>query len=118
MANTGFDHTPASEKLSLISYNCQYADNVRLPFIKLLFSQCDFLFIQEHGRFKSTISWFHTLGKDVGVHGVSAMDEGQILRGRPHGGAAIVWHGMLRHRVTPVPWDSTRICAVSIDVLT
>ena len=97
MANTGFDHTPASEKLSLISYNCQYADNVRLPFIKHLFSQCDFLFIQEHGRFKSTLSWFHTLGKDVGVHGVSAMDEGQILRGPSASRGVFFYYGGKKH---------------------
>ena len=67
-----------SEKLSLISYNCEYADKVRLPFLEMLFSQCDFLFIQEHGLCKSNLSLFHILGKDVGVHGVSAMNEAQI----------------------------------------
>ena len=118
MASTGMENELASAKLSLISYNCQHVNNVRLPFIKMLFKQCNFLFIQEHGLFKSKLSWFHSLGKDVGVHGMSAMDEGKIIRGRPRGGVAIVWHGSLCHRVTPVPWDSTRMCAVTVDVAT
>ena len=116
MASTGLDNTPASEKLTCISYNCEYANKIRLPFLKHLFSQCAFLFIQEHGLFKSKLSWFQNLGKNVGVHGVSAMDEGRIVRGRPRGGAAIVWHGSLGNRVTPVPWDSTRLCAVTLEV--
>ena len=104
-----------TNELSVISYNCQYANELRLEFMEKLFRQCDFLFIQEHGLFKSKLSWFQILGKDVGVHGVSAMNEGQIIRGRPRGGAAIIWNGLLHHKVTPVPWDSTRMCAVTFD---
>ena len=65
LANVGLDNVPSSYKLSLISYNCEYANNVRLPFMKELYSNCDFLFIQEHGLFKSRLSWFHKLGNDV-----------------------------------------------------
>ena len=83
MANADLDNMPASEKLSLISYNCEYANNVRLPFMKELFSNCDFLFIQEHGLFKSRLSWFYNLGDNVGIHGVSAKDECQLIHGRP-----------------------------------
>ena len=107
-----------TNELSVISYNCQYANELRLEFMEKLFRQCDFLFIQEHGLFKSKLSWFQILGKDVGVHGVSAMNEGQIIRGRPRGGAAIIWNGLLHHKVTPVPWDSTRMCAVTVDFAT
>ena len=105
-----------SENLTLISYNCEYANDIRVPFMKQLFSQCDFLCLQEHGLFKSKLPWLRILGDDVCFHGVSAMDEGQLLRGRPHGGAAIVWHGGMQHQVTPVPWNSTRLCAVTVNV--
>ena len=89
--------------------------------MQTLFSQCDFLFIQEHGLYASTLSWFHSLGDTkngdpASVHGVSAMQEGVILRGRPRGGAAIVWHSRVHQNVTPVPCDSNRLCAVTVDV--
>ena len=53
MASEGLDSAPASEKLTLISYNCEYANKLRLLFLKHLFSQCAFLFIKEHGLFKA-----------------------------------------------------------------
>ena len=104
------------ENSTFLSFNCQYADNARLPYLRQLFHECDFLFIQEHGLHKSKLSWFHELGSDVGVHGVSAMDEGQVIHGRPHGGAAILWHSDMCHRVTPIPWESSRFCAVLLQV--
>ena len=56
------------ENMKITTYNCEYANNIRLPFMKNLFSECDFLFIQEHGLFQSKLSWFHTLEDGVGVH--------------------------------------------------
>ena len=56
-----------NQKLSFTSFNCEYADNVRLPYLKQLFNECDFLFVQEHGLYKSNLSWFHELGSNVGV---------------------------------------------------
>ena len=106
------------ENLSLTSYNCEHADDIRLPFMKQIFSQCDFLFIQEHGLFKSSLSWFNALGDDVCIHGVSAMDEGQLIRGRPHGGAAIMWRSTLGHHVSAISLDSKRMCAITVDVAT
>ena len=110
MDSTGF------ENLKVTTYNCEYANNIRLPFMKNLFSECDFLLIQEHGLFESKLSWFHNLEAGVGVHGVSAMKEDQLIRGRPHGGAAIIWHGALCNHVKPIPWDSTRLCAVTVNI--
>ena len=104
------------ESLTFISYNCEHADSLRLPYLKSLFHECDFLLIQEHGLFQSKLAWFNELGIDVGVHGVSAMDESQVLRGRPHGGAAIIWHKDIAHKVTPIPWESKRFCAVILEV--
>ena len=43
------------------------------------------------------------------------MDEGQIIRGRPFGGVAIIWSHDLLCKVTPIPCDSKRICAVKVD---
>ena len=99
--------------ISISSYNCQYANELRLPFFEKLFHESDFLLIQEHGLYADKLDWFSALG-DVCVHGVSAMDARRALRGRPHGGAAIVWRAALAARVEPVPWDATRMCAVEV----
>ena len=104
------------QQIKIISYNCEHADNVRLPFFKQLFEKGDFVLIQEHGLLKSKLSWFQEINENIGIHGVCAMKEDQLLRGRPHGGAAILWRGTLSNRVTPVTWDSTRCCAVTVDV--
>ena len=105
--------------LTLISYNCEYADNVRLPCLQNLFERCDFLLLQEHGLYQSKLGWLSAVGENigehgvkVGIHGVSAMDESKPLRGRPNGGAVILWHEALTGIVTPIAWDSKRFCAV------
>lgn len=102
--------------LTCITYNCEYADDVRISFLKFLYNQCDFLFVQEHGLYKSQFGWFNKLGINVGVHGVSAMDEGIALKGRPYGGAAIVWNGGINANIKPVKYESTRMCALTVNI--
>ena len=106
-----------TRNLSFTSYNCQHADDVRLPHLRELFRECDFLLIQEHGLRQSDLDWFDKIDDSRGVckHGVSAMDEGQILRGRPFGGVAIIWSHDLLCKVTAIPYDSKRFCAVKVD---
>ena len=104
-----------NKQLTIISYNCQHADNVRLPILQELFEKCDFLLLQEHSLFQSKLSWFNNIGNNIGIHGVSAMDENKPLRGRPNGGAAILWHESINGRNSPVPWDNKRFCAITYD---
>uniref|UniRef100_A0A0P4VXS2 Reverse transcriptase domain-containing protein n=1 Tax=Scylla olivacea TaxID=85551 RepID=A0A0P4VXS2_SCYOL len=103
-----------SRNLTCVSYNCEYADDLRAPFLSELYNQSDFFLIQEHGLFMSQLDWFYGVGEGVNVHGVSAMEEGRLVRGRPHGGAAILWRDSKRFRVTPVPYESKRLCAVRV----
>ena len=109
----------SNNNLSLISYNCQHANDLSLPFLQELFDDCDFLLLQEHSLFQSKFSWFNEIGnragKDkikVGIHGVSAMDDSMLLRGCPNGKAVILWNEALVGHVNPVPWESKRLCAV------
>ena len=111
-----------NKELSIISYNCEHADVKRLPFMQDLFKMCDFLLLQEHSLYKSKLPWLSAVGSNidekdvkVGIHGVSAMDEGVLLHGRPNGGAVILWHESLGGCVTPIAWDSKRFCAVTYD---
>ncbi len=43
------------------------------------------------------------------------MNERFLLKGRPRGGAAIIWKGSLNARVTQIDIEYQRICAVSIE---
>ena len=103
------------ENVTCISYNCSYANDVKLPFLKELFEQCDFLMLQEHGLYKSQFQWFDNIQNGIGKHGESAMDENQLLRGRPHGGVAILWNPKLKSKITPISCSSPRLCAVSAE---
>ena len=105
-----------SNKLTVGSYNCEHAGDTRLPFIRRLFKTCDFLCIQEHGLFKSQLDWFDKIDNWLAKHGISAMDETKALRGRPHGGVAILWNSTLANNVVPVQCESKRICAVIIQL--
>ena len=96
------------------SIYCEHADDTRLSFIKKLFSECDFLCLQEIGLYKSQFSWFDQIDKDLGMHGVRAMDYNQLLYGRPHGGVVILWKLTLKAKVVPVAYESKRVCAVII----
>ena len=106
--------TTVRNTISITSYNCEYANDIRLPFLQLLAKDSDFLLLQEHGLHKSRFEWFDKIG-DVSYHGVSAMDEKILLRGRPHGGAVILWRNTLKNRVRVVPYESKRICAVEME---
>ena len=65
------------------SFNCEHADEVRLPFFRDISKSCDFFLIQEYGLLKSKLSWFQEIGDNVGIPGVSDFKEDQLLRGRP-----------------------------------
>ena len=74
------------------------------------------LFLQEHGLYKSQFGGFDKIDNGVGKHCVSAMNENKLLRGRPNGGAVILWRKNINHKVVPVEYDSDRMCAVTVHV--
>ncbi len=41
-------HDTTSSSLTLITYNCEHADDSRVDFITYLVQKCDFLSLQEH----------------------------------------------------------------------
>ena len=103
-------------QLSCISYNCNHASDAKLPLLKELFEESDFLLLQEHGLLKCQFDWFDNIYDRMGKYGVSAMDENQLLRGRPHGGVVILWKSDLKCKIVPVKYESKRICAIIIDL--
>ena len=101
-----------SRKLSLCTYNCRHYTDQKVPYIQSLFAKCDFVLLQEHCLYKSNLQKLCNINQKFGFVGTSAMDENKILSGRPHGGCCIVWNTGIKMKVTSVPCESDRLCAV------
>ena len=71
-----------TRKLTFASYNCQIANDAKLPHLRELFQNSDFLLLQEHGLYKNQFDWFNNVSDSIAKHGVSAMDVNKILGGR------------------------------------
>ncbi len=85
--------------------------------MKQLFNQSDFLLLQEHGLYRSQFGWFYKIGIcGVGTHGVSAMNENELLSARPHGGSVIIWNQNIKAKIDPVEYNSNRACAVAVEI--
>lgn len=97
------------------SYNCRGLGPGRLEYLRETLSSSDFCFIQEHWMLADQIpSLKQKLGNNFHIHGQSGMDETILLRGRPHGGTAIIWSAKTAAIITPVLWNSRRLCAVRV----
>ena len=97
--------TSNSSKLTCITYNCEQ---------QKLYVECDCLLLQEHCLFNAQFDWFYKIHNDICFHGRSAMEETEIIMGKPYGGVAILWNRDIKNRVEPVDCHSNRICAVKI----
>lgn len=105
---------PQSVNLKVSSYNCKHFSASKLPFITELYNECTFLLLQEHCLFESRFDEFCSISKDISYCGCSAMNENQILTGRPYGGCAILWKSNLDFTITRIECTSKRICGVLV----
>ena len=77
--------------IQVSSFNCR---NIKtsLPEVKRLCDSSDLLLLQETWLANDELHLLNTLDERFYGQGVSAMDtESQVLRGRPHGGLAVLW---------------------------
>jgi hypothetical protein len=100
----------ASSKMRLSTFNCKHFKVDRLDYVKQVFAQCDFLFLQEHCLFQSNLDKLSHICSDTAYCAVSGMDEHKLLSGRPYGGCAIVWRSSLDITVTKLKCVSNRLC--------
>lgn len=106
-----------NNSLRLTTYNSHGTGPGRLPYIASLCKEYDFVLTQEHWLFNDQISLFSDYIQNISVHGVSGMDDKELLAGRPYGGCAILWNRSLTHKVTPVDCPaSNRMCAVIVQI--
>ncbi|XP_073953681.1 uncharacterized protein [Choristoneura fumiferana] len=97
---------------TLISYNCK---NIRrcIDGVKQLCSDGDVIALQETWLMPHDLSFLDTVHEEFGSTGTSAVDTAAgILRGRPHGGVALLWRKSLFQCVTVIPCANPRVCAI------
>ncbi len=97
--------------LRLVSYNCRGWTNGSIV-VRDVLADHDVCLIQEHWLFDENLHCQH-LDPDFLFHGVSGMDSGTLLRGRPFGGCGNLHRKSLSDSVSIIKFPSKRFCAIS-----
>lgn len=105
------------QDMNIVSYNCtgfvRSEPNIRDI---LSNSKVDILCLQETWLYDFQSHKMSSVSDQFLVHGVSGMDSSHdVLRGRPHGGVAILWHKSLVNKVNVIKCKSKCFCALSVD---
>ena len=104
--------------LKLISYNSTGLGLYKMDYICELLTQhnVDIMFLQETWLLPSTQNKLNGINKNYCSHGISGMDNHNLLQGRPYGGLAFLWKQSLSPSIKCVTdYKSKRICAVTIE---
>lgn len=103
--------------LNFTTYNSCGLGSGRKDYIRDLLPNSSFLLLQEHWLFDKQLDKLRAdLGKNFLLVGASGMDSNSLLHGRPYGGVAIAWHENFSGVVTPVDFESKRVCGITIKV--
>ena len=103
-----------ADSITIASYNSRGLNQSKQSYISRLLNRCDFLFIQEHWLSELQLESVGRINSGVLYPGVSGFDNSDILKGRPYGGCAILWHSNLMASVCSVVTNSSRICAARV----
>ena len=110
-------HTSKNNRLRLVSFNSTGLGESRLCYIRdmLQHGHIDILLLQETWLMNTNIHKLGTIHKDYLYHGTSAVDESQLLKGRPYGGTAILWRKEFADCVKTLDIPGTkRVSAISV----
>ena len=99
--------------MRLISFNCFGAMN-KLPVIRDLCDRADIIFLQETWCMPHELGAFDTVNADFYSFSVSAVNDSEILIGRPHGGLSILWRKSLGSMCRIVTFDDARILGLRL----
>lgn len=104
----------AIKSYKLASYNCK---NVKrsIDAIRELCRTSDLICLQETWLLPHDLSYLDSIDVNFGCTGTSAVDTtAGMLRGRPHGGVAVLWRKSAFSNVSVVQCDNPRVCAIKI----
>ncbi len=108
-----------NKSMNILSYNCSSASVHKRQYIKSVIDKYkpEFICVQETWLLEhATKPRLREIDKDYIPHGVSGIDDKKdIMRGRPKGGCAILWHEQISHKVTGKTCNR-RMCAVTVNM--
>ena len=99
-------------KLKCITYNCKGLKYRNYMYINKLYDKNDILFLQEHWLFPSEFKIINDIIPEADFHFVSAMNDNDLLSGRPYGGVGIIFKKNKNILFKPIVTQSKRICAL------
>lgn len=102
------------KKARLFSFSCK---NIKssVDCVRTLCQQADVIALQETWLYPYDISFLDGIHNDFSYTGKSAIDISKgILRGRPHGGVAILWRKDLFSSVSVLQCVSDRLTAIKV----
>ena len=102
--------------LKLISYNSTGLGGDKMDYIGNMLDNLniDILLLQETWLLQGNLQKLNDINKNYASHGLSGVDENEILLGRPYGGLGFLWKNTLSPYVYRVPTKCNRLCAISI----
>ncbi|XP_061716622.1 uncharacterized protein LOC133524553 [Cydia pomonella] len=104
----------ASGLFTFASLNCR---NVKrcVDGVKHLCKTCVVIALQETWLLPDEIPFLNGIDDNFCATGTSAVDTTVgMLRGRPHGGVALLWNSAVFHDVSVVQCDNPRLCAIKV----
>lgn len=102
------------EIYTLVSYNCK---NVKrsVDSVRDLCQSSDLIALQETWLLPHDISFLDAIDREFCATGVSAVDTSAgMLRGRPHGGVALLWKRAIFQNVSVLQCNNSRVCGIKI----
>ena len=101
------------DRLRFLSFNCNGALN-KLPIIADLCDKADVIFLQETWTMPHNLGVFDNVHSDFFSFSTSAVDDGEILAGRPYGGLTILWRKCIEPVCQVVTFDDARLLGFKI----
>ena len=108
----------SSGPLILASYNSTGMGQDKRDYVReLLTNHCiDIMLLQETWLQSKNMATLGGIDEHCAFHGISGVNENELLAGRPYGGVGFLWKKSLSRSVKRVAFQSKRVCALSVDI--
>ena len=103
------------DSLRFVSFNCNGAMS-KLNIIRDICDNSDIVFLQETWAMPNELNEFDSISRYHNSHAISAVDPGQLLCGRPHGGLCILWRKDIDHLCRVITFDDNRLLGLMVDL--